>query len=436
MSTSATESMKDRGLELEIESVAAGGDGVAREPAGRVVFVQWAAPGDRVRVRVTEDRGSYLRARIETVLAPGPGRRSPPCPYYGTCGGCRLQHLAPERQIEAKRVVVRDALRRIGKLEVDVPSVWASGPRLAYRNRVTLTVRRERGGGVRAGYHAHGAPDALVEIVDCPLAEPAVGNAWRALRSGWGAAARHLPGGEELRVTVRGLATGGAAVVIQGGRPDAPGDPAGLARVVPRLVCLAWRPEGRELRVLAGERVLIEPWQGLELELGPETFLQVNRRAAEAIERSLDEGLGDVSGLRIVDLYGGVGTRAIRWSLRGAETASCDVDADAVATGRTAAARYGAPVDLRTGRVEDVAADLLPADVVVVNPPRQGLSRKVVGTLREARAQRLAYVSCDPATLGRDLASLGPAWRVTHVEAFDAFPQTSHVETVAWLEAA
>lgn len=436
MSPTGTGSEVDRRLELEIESVAAGGDGVAREPEGRVVFVPWTAPGERVRAVVTEDRGSYLRARLEAVLVPGPERTFPPCPHYGACGGCRLQHLSTEAQVDAKRVVVRDALRRIGKLDVDVPPLWMAGPRIGYRNRVTFTVRRETGGRVRAGYHAHGAPAELLDVVDCPLAEPAVGEAWRALRSGWGAAARRLPGGEEIRVTVRASATGATAVVLEGGRADAPGEPEALAQTVPGLACLAWRPDGGELRILAGEASLAERWQGFELELGPETFLQVNRRAAEAIERSLDEGIGDVEGLRILDLYGGVGTRALRWSLRGAETAACDADAGAVASGRVAAERYGAATELRAGRVEDAARDLLPADVVVVNPPRQGLSREVAGWLREASAGRLVYVSCDPATLGRDLTRLGAAWRVTGVEAFDAFPQTAHVETLAWLEAA
>ncbi|MDP2530182.1 MAG: TRAM domain-containing protein [Candidatus Palauibacterales bacterium] len=436
MKTTGGESAVHRLLDLAIESVAAGGDGVAREPEGRVVFVPSAAPGDRVRVRVMEDHASYLRARLEAVLEPGPGRVWPSCPYYGACGGCRLQHLAPATQLEAKRVIVQDALRRIGRLELEVPPVWAEGPRLGYRNRITLTVRRETGGRVRAGYHAQGAPEVLVDVADCPLSERAVGDAWRAVRSNWGAAARRLPGGEEVRLTVRASARGGTAVVVDGGRPDSPGDPAALAESVPGLVCLAWRPAGKRLRVVAGEPVFDERWQGFDLELGPETFLQVNRRAAEAIERSLDEGLGEVAGLRIVDLYGGVGTRAMRWSLRGAEVASCDADRNAVAAGRAAAAHYSAEVDLRAARVEEVVDALLPADVVVVNPPRQGLSREVTGILREVRARRLAYVSCDPATLARDLVRLGEGWRVTRVEAFDAFPQTAHVETLAWLEAA
>lgn len=446
-----------RRLELEVESVAVGGDGVAREPAGRVVFVPVTAPGDRVRARITEDRGSFLRARAEEVLVPGPDRRPPPCPYYGACGGCQLQHLEPAAQREAKRRAVRDALQRIGGLDAEVPPVLEAGPRLGYRNRVVLTLRRGGGGagrggetgrggepgsadgpGVRAGYHARGEPDRLVDVAGCPLAEPAVDDAWRALRRSWGPAARHLPAGDELRITVRGSATGRVAVLVEGGEPGAPGDPERVAAAVPGLATYAWRPEGeRGARILAGEPALRERWQGFEVDLAPGVFLQVNRRASEAVERSLDEGLGPVDGLRVLDLYAGVGTRAVRWSLRGAEAAACERDAAAVAAGEETAARSGASPELRTGRVEDLLGELLPADVVVLNPPRTGVSREVARALRErGGAARLAYVSCDPATLARDLARLRGAWELKGLEAFDAFPQTAHVETLAWLEAA
>jgi len=437
-----------RRLELQVESVAVGGDGVAREPSGRVVFVPVTAPGDRVLAVVTEDRGSFLRARAEEVLAPGPGRRPPPCPYYGACGGCQLQHLAPAAQREAKRGAVRDALLRIGGVEVEVPPVCEAGPRLGYRNRVALTLRRGAGGGdgradaagavVRAGYRARGEPDRIMDVTDCPLAEPAVGEAWRALRRAWGPGARHLPAGDELRITVRGSATGSVAVLVEGGRPDRAGHPERLAAAVPGLSTYAWRPHGkRRARILAGEPALRERWQGFEVDLAPGVFLQVNRRVSEAVDRSLDEGLGSVDGLRILDLYAGVGTRALRWSLRGAEAAACEADPDAVAAGERAASRSGASPELHAGRVEDLLETLLPADVVVLNPPRAGLSREVARALREkGGAARLAYVSCDPATLARDLARLGDAWELAGLEAFDAFPQTAHVETLAWLEAA
>jgi 23S rRNA (uracil1939-C5)-methyltransferase len=424
-----------RRLELEVESVAVGGDGVAREPEGRVVFVPRTAPGDRIVARVTEAHASYLRARVEELLSPGRERVAPGCPCYGACGGCQLQHLSPGGQAETKRIAVQDALRRIGKVEVDVPPVWEAGPRLGYRNRVTLTLRRGPN-GVRAGYHARGAPDRIVDVPDCPLAEAVVGDAWRALRHAWGEAARHLPGGAELRLTVRGSAAGRAALMVEGGRTGAPGEGRLLAGAVPALACLAWRPTGEKRRQVAGDPGLPESWQGFDLLLGPETFLQVNRRAAEALERSLDEGVGEVRGLRVVDLYAGVGTRALRWALRGAEAAACEVDAEAVASGREAAGRYGAPAELVAARVEDALDGLLPADLLVLNPPRQGLSRKVARALQGGGAARLVYVSCDPATLARDLGRLAGSWRLIRVEAFDAFPQTAHVETVAWLEAA
>ena len=423
-------------LDLEVESVAVGGDGVAREPGGRVVFVPRTAPGDRVRVRLTEEHGSWARGRVVELLSAGPGRTEPPCPYYGSCGGCQLQHLERAAELAAKGRAVADALERIGGRRVEVPVPEDPGPPMGYRNRVTFTLRRS-GPAPVAGYHRLAEPDRLLDVERCPLAEEPVARAWTALRGSWGDGAGALPGGEELRVTVRASEAGRAVVLVEGGEGE-PGDPDRVEEAVPNLACYAWRPRGADRRLLAGTPVFEERWLGVELRLGPETFLQVNRRVAEAMERHLDrlarERLGGLDGRRAVDLYAGAGVRAIRWAEDGARAAACEADGEAVRAGREAARRRGADVDFHAAAVEERAASLLPSDLVVVNPPRAGLSRDAAETLRDAEAGALAYVSCDPATLGRDLERLGDRWRIADLRCFDAFPQTAHVETVAWLE--
>lgn len=418
--------------ELRVESIAGGGDGVARQADGRVVFVPRAAPGDRLRARIVEERRSWARGRIVELLEPGSGRREPPCPYYAVCGGCQLQHLGVPEQREARRRIVEDALRRIGGLDLEVPPLETAGPELGYRTRIALTLRRGED-GVTAGYHRFDRPAELVDVAECPLAEPAVNRAWRALRDAWGEGARRLPGGRELRITVRGSASGEVSLVVQGGEASDPGDPEGVADAVPALRAYHWRDASGRRRRLAGRETLEDVWSGLSLGLRPEAFLQVNRAVSEAMDRHLEERLGPAPGRRLLDLYAGVALRGLRWALAGAEVAACEVGGDAVETAREAARTHGAEIRIVRGRLEDRLDALLPADGAVVNPPRAGLSRPVSRRLALGGAGKLAYVSCDPATLARDLRRLGEGWSVEEVRAFDAFPQTAHVETIAWL---
>lgn len=454
--------------ELEVESIAVGGDGVARQESGRVVFLPRTAPGDRVRARLTEERGSWARARAVDVLEPSPDRREPPCPLYDRCGGCQLQHMGYGAQLEAKRRAVADSLERIGGRAVEVPPVVAAERRLGYRNRVTFTLRRGRErSGVEAGYHRWDEPERLVDVDECPLAEPAVDRAWRRLRGAWGPGAERLPAGAELRITIRGSARGRVILLVEeevpaveggadgggsgrGGAGDAPDEgrageaaPEGAPDAVrdalgDDLAGYFWRPAGGPRRLLAGEPRMEERWLGLDLRLGPESFLQVNRSMTRRMEAWLDGAIEERAdgpgGRRVLDLYAGVGARAIRWARAGADVAACEIDDDAVRDGREAAARAGTDVAFRVAPVEDALADLLPANLVVVNPPRAGLARPVTDILADASPGALAYVSCDPATLARDLDRLGERWEVASLRAFDAFPQTAHVETVAWLE--
>ncbi len=426
-------------IALEIDSVAVGGDGVARDEAGRVVFVPRTAPGDSVLARIVESHPSWARARTLEIVRAGAGRRPPPCPFYEACGGCQLQHLDRRTQEQAKRAAVRDTLERIGGFDVDVPPIEAPGPELGYRNRISLTLRRGDGGSVRAGFHRVDDPARLVDVDRCPLAEDAVNAAWTALRRAWGPGARHLPAGGELRLTLRSTAGGLVGLLVEGGEREGrarEGAADRLLDAVGPLTSVHWRPRGGDLRRLGGRERLVERWDGIELSLHPEAFLQVNRTVAAAMEDHLDELVGDVHGRRVLDLYAGVGLRAVRWSRRGADAVACEVHPGAVETGRRAARDQGVDVDFRRGRVEELVDALVPADAVVVNPPRQGLSRDVASSLAGAEVGAVAYVSCDPATLARDLKRLGARWRIASVRPFDAFPQTAHVETIVWLTSA
>lgn len=417
---------------MEIDRTAAGGDGVGREPSGRVVFVPRTAPGDRVLAEILEERRRWARGRAVEWIARGPERREAPCPLYARCGGCRLQHLSLRVQRNAKRDLVRETLQRIGRVAVDVPEPIVAGGDLGYRNRVTFTLRRDRG-AVKAGYRDFEEPGRLVDVEDCPLAEPAVREVWRAVRRYWEKDPSVLPDGAELRLTVRGSVERAVDLLVEGREAGDGAAVASLEAAVPGLVGCHLR-KGESMVPLCGRETLPDRWQGLHFDLPPAVFLQVNREVSERMDRWLDQRVGDVSGRRILDLYCGVGARAIRWSLFGARVTGCEMSGPACRAAAGAAERAGAKVKLVADRVERCLPDLLPADVVVVNPPRGGLAPSVARRLAAGGAQGLAYVSCDPATLARDVERLAAGWRVREVQPFDAFPHTAHVETVVWLE--
>ncbi len=420
--------------ELRIDSLAFGGDGVARRADGQVVFVPRCAPGDRVLARIERQTGSYARAAGVRLLEAGPQRTRPECEFYESCGGCQLQHVIVEDQRRAKRSAVQEALRRIGRLDVEVPRVVSAGPAFGYRNRVSLTLRRDPEGGVTAGFHRPGAPRQVADVADCLVAEAPVRAAWRGLRSGWGRGASALPAGRELRVSLRASADGRIGVLVTGGDAAAgPGDIGRVVESVPGLHCYHWRPAGAPRVLLAGSERLPDRWLGLDFELGPETFVQANRAVATQMERLIDALVGELEGTRYLDLYSGIGARGLRWSSRGGTGVCCDRDAEAIRSGESAARAVGARLRLIAAPVEAALENLLPSEIIVVNPPRRGLSSPVRSRLSRGGGRCLVYVSCDPATLARDLRQLTSGWVLEGVQPFDAFPNSYHVETVAWL---
>jgi len=419
---------------VPIHGVAVGGDGVGREASGRVVFAPRSAPGDVVRVELLEVKRRWARGRVREILEPGPGRRSAPCPRYDVCGGCQLQHLRRGEQLGARRSVVQETLRRIGGLTITVAEPIARGGELGYRNRVTFATS---GGGSRfvAGFRGFEAPDRIVDVRLCPLAEAPISRAWEALREAWDSEedAAPPPG---TRITVRCSVLGEVDILTRGDVAPSQDSAARWVGSVPGLVGWHHATQEGDPVCLAGARTLADQWQGTKFELPADVFLQVNREVSSAMDDWLDSRVGSLGGRRVLDLYAGVGARAIRWAREGAEVVACEVAARATETCGRAAGPVSGSLEVLTDRVENRLAELLPADLIVVNPPRGGLSRKVSELLASASCEALAYVSCDPATLARDLARLKAGWNVVEVQPFDAFPQTAHVESVAWLRRA
>jgi len=394
--------------------------------------VHRTVPGDRAEIEVVHSGARWARGRLLTLLDEGPDRRSAPCPYFDRCGGCTLQHLRYEGQLAAKASIVTAALHRIGKREnLPAARLHAAPEEFHYRNRLTFTLRRLSGGRVVAGLHAMDRPERIVDVDDrCLLGEVPVLHAWKGLREGWGPGARLLPEGEELRLTLRATAGGEVLLVVAGGHGD--GDPVELLARVPGLRAI-WRlssGDGSEPVFLAGDQGLTEEWMGEAFRLGPMAFLQVNRRAAELLHRAVVRAMGEVREMRVLDAYCGSGGYG-RWAAcRGAQCIGIESD-----PGAARMAREGVEVgfSLLEGRVEDRIGEALPADLALLNPPRAGVEDGVMERLAAAVTPRLIYVSCDPATLARDVARLGSSYAIRTLEVFDLFPQTARVETLLTL---
>lgn len=417
------------GLKVHIRSLGAGGEGVGRLPDGRTVFVPRTAPGDVALIEIERERPRWARARAVEVVTEAEVRRAPPCALYSTCGGCQLQHITYAAQLDAKRARIRDALTRIGGRDfesIDVPPVHPSPRELGYRGRARFHLRRTRGDRVFAGFHQVGRPNALADLESgCPVLEPALETAWRALREGWGAAAERLPRGRTLELVLRNADSGVGLTVLGGSRWA---DPDALLAAVPPLNGVWWRPEGKdEAHWVAGVETLSDTWNGEALSLSGSGFLQANREGAMTLWTLIAREIGKPRGKRVVDAYCGVGVYGRLLARHGAEVVGVELDPAACA-----AAAVGAPggFAVRHGRVEDVLPEVLPADLVITNPPRQGMHADAVSALLQSPPMRLVYVSCDPATLARDLAAMSERFEVIRLQAVDLFPQTAHVETL------
>ncbi|HEY7193991.1 MAG TPA: hypothetical protein VH439_09655 [Gemmatimonadales bacterium] len=405
---------------VTITGIAVGGDGVGRLSDGRVVFVPRTVPGDRIRLREgsLQRHRNFARAEVGDVVEAGPGRVAPPCPHYvnDRCGGCQLQHLAYDGQLAAKRANVGDTLRRIGKLNVGDPEIVEALDEWRYRSKISMAVKGGEGAPTAIGLHPYDRPNFVFPLADCHITDFKLMALWRDLRAHLDLLPRPL-----TRLTLR-LDRDERRHVIA----ESAGEPwlnaEDLRRSLGSDVVCWWQPVDGAARVVAG------PATGF-----PATaFEQVNPGMGAVTRRWAVEQLGDVKGQTVWDLYGGIGDTAALLVERGANVVSVDADEKAVTWGRERlpAARFIA------ARAEDILASLPPPHAVVVNPPRGGLHWDVSLRLTSAPVAKLVYISCDPATLARDLARLNVNYTVTAVRAFDLFPQTAHVETVAVLEAA
>jgi 23S rRNA (uracil1939-C5)-methyltransferase len=446
-------------LSLTIDDLAFGGEGVGRAE-GYVVFVPGGVPGDRLRVRLEQARSRFGRAVIEAVEQPSPHRVEAPCPYFGRCGGCRLQHVDYAAQLAFKSKQVADALERIGGLTaVELRPILGAAEIYGYRNKMEFTVAPRAGAGIIVGLHEADRYDVVLDVERCLLQSDRM-NALldearrffteRALTAYEQEAGEGLlrflmlREGKQTGETMANVVTAAPAVselapLAQRLAARVPQTGSVVMNVNPKKASVA---VGVEEHLLGGRDHIRESIGGLRFQISANSFFQTNTAQAERMFALVLDATGLTGVETVIDLYSGTGAISLllaqrcRW-VYGVELTQAAVD-DAA---RNAEANGIANCTFLAGEVRFVLPSLIAkgitAEVVVADPPRAGFHPKALHALLTLRPTRLVYVSCNPSTLARDLGELvRGGYRLDWVQPVDMFPHTPHIEAIARLELA
>jgi 23S rRNA (uracil1939-C5)-methyltransferase len=429
-------------VELTIEKLVYGGDGLARiatdSGGAKSVFVPYVLPAERVVAAILEERPGFARGRLERVLQASPLRTQPPCPYFGKCGGCHYQHTSYDEQLRLKSEILRETLRRTAKIDLDIEIKTHASPPLNYRNRTRFHLRHKPDFAI--GYFHHGS-HVLLPVRECPISSPLIN---RILLQLWSAGeAGKIPAGvneievfadasdehalielylrygdrEEIIALARLLS--GSSAAILGVSSFKTGESASRATA------------GLGSELLCGEPTMRYEVAGESYRVSAGSFFQTNRHLARTI---VELAVGERSGRLALDLYSGVGLFAVPLARRferviaveSSPVSAWDLRANAPANVKVAS--HSSEDYLRN------AAGTLKSDLAVVDPPRAGLGSKMCTQLSKLSVPEMVYVSCDPATLARDLRQLTTAgWQISAMHLIDLFPQTFHIESVTIL---
>jgi 23S rRNA (uracil1939-C5)-methyltransferase len=405
--------MPQETLELTLDALAYGGDALARLPDGRVVFVPFGLPGERVRVRVLSQRRGHLRAELREVLAPSPERVAPRCRHFGACGGCHYQHLPYPAQLAAKTAILRDQLQRLGKIEdPPVREAVASSLEWNYRNHVQFHLDRNG----KLGF-MEARSGTVLPIRECHLPEMPLDDLWPALQ--------FEPGLGLERVSLR-LGAEEAMLVLESPEPPELELEAGLSVIHLR---------GGEAVVMAGDEALTMVVNARPFRLSAGSFFQVNTAMAGRMVDHLLERLSLTPGAAALDVYCGVGLFSAFLAPRAGRLIGVESSPSACEDFVANLDEFD-NVELYEGPAEDILPGLdVRPEAAVVDPPRAGLEKGALEALLALGPARLAYVSCDPSTLGRDARRLlDGGYRLVEVTPFDLFPQTYHIESISLFE--
>ena len=452
VTTSAFKWQQGTLIELEITDLSNSGDGVGRVD-GRVVFVPNTVTGDRALVRLVRVKPQYANGKLERLLEPSPHRIRPRCIVADKCGGCQWQHVADEHQRAAKRQQVIDTLERIGGFDHSpVAPVLAASPPLGYRNKATYPLGVSATGQVQAGYYRQGSHQ-LINLNQCPVQDsrldPLLAEVKQDIEQrGWLIYNEQHHQGKLRHLSLRiGKHTGEMLLTLVTTDWDLDGieeqAQAWLQRY-PGLVGVALNCNpnrtnvifGAQTCTVAGQPYLRETFAGLELHLRPETFFQVNTETAQALLEIIIQQLDLQGDETLLDAYCGVGTFTLPLAQRVRQAIGIESHQASIQQAQhNAQINHITNATFLAGRVKTVLPQLDVPDIVLLDPPRKGCDRQVIDTLLKMQPPRLVYVSCNPATLARDLKRLcqNSSYRLIFVQSADFFPQTAHIECAAFL---
>lgn len=417
-------------VRVHIRDFAHGGEGVGQQDDGLTWFVPDTLPGETVEVEPEQRKARWARGRLLQVIEPGPDRVTPPCPLADRCGGCDWQHVARARQPEHKRRIVAGQLRGLGIDEASVKLADAPTEGPGYRRRVRMHYAREADGTLRLGFFAARSRQ-LVDVPHCPVLRPELDRAVQRIRE----MAEHLPREGE----VLGLSDGTrVALALPGVRPDEPVLEAAHERLDGELVGMLLRG-GRRSTAVGEHELRLDGGDGLApMHAHPFVFTQANAAVNRALVRHVARAARP-DGRRVLELYAGAGNLSRALARTAKRVWTLDDDREARSLLRSMSHDAGLPINAKQGSAPSLLATLAEKnvryDVVVVDPPRRGLGEATAAHLAAVAEQRVVYVSCDPATLARDLRVLAAnGLQIRDVRVFDMMPMTAQVEVVATLE--
>ena len=423
-------------MDIKIEKLIYGGDGLAHHD-GATVFVPFVLPGETVSVVPIEKKKKFLRARAESILTPAPERIAPRCPYFLFCGGCNYQHMSYESQLKYKEEILRETLRRLGKIDWTGPIAAHASPAWGYRNRAQWKVREQKSGGPPQIGYFHAASTALVPVDECPIVSPKLAETLRALHDLL-ASGGLSPALREVEAFVDDKDQALLLTLTYAKYPKATREVERVLRdKLPSLASLLIQDTNQQRMELLGPGSVTYKVGDFAYRVSHLSFFQVNRYLVEEMAKTVSEMAG--SGELAFDVFAGVGLFSLPLSRQFARVIAAEANPVAA---RDFSFNAALPENATPGKLEiremdstDFLRRMKPTpDCVVLDPPRAGLGTEGVAALAKIGPKRIVYVSCDPATLARDLAAMVAAgYEISVVSLFDLFPQTFHIETLVQL---
>lgn len=419
MITWEDESMENmQTYEITIEQLAYGGDGLAHLPDGRAVFVPRVIPGEKGVIHIVDDKQKYVRGELQHIIIPSPIRVEPPCSHFGVCGGCHYQHIPYAQQIKYKKTILQEQLQRIAHLDF-IPdiTVFQSDEPFNYRNVMQFHLTE----GGKLGFKKRSSEEVF-ELTRCLLPQAAIRQLWQNVNL--------EPQSGIERIEMRQNESGDVLVLMQG-------DEQGIPEIELDFPVSLVHRMGNEMIVLSGEDNIHISVLDHSFRVSAGSFFQVNIEVAEKMVSRLLSVLEQKAPHRVLDLYAGVGLFSHFMAPLVDELVAVEGNSFACQDFAVNLDEYE-HISLYQGLVEKILPALeVKADLAVCDPPRAGLHPRVIDALAASTVTALVYISCDPATLARDLRRLGEkGFTVESIALFDMFPQTYHFETVVLMTTA